>query len=206
VTVTEMTAAPSSLGGPPRGGPPKMRSPADDPPSPASDLHAARFRAVLGAMTQGVSCFDTANRLVACNERYAEIYGLRLEHVRPGTALREIMQRRHAVGSAPPTSPPEYLEWGGPSADAGPSEDGLVTLGNGKIIAVRHHRMGHGGWLATHEDITDRRLAERRAVHAAIHDGLAGPAEVGAFITRTPEAASIRAMIHGESSPAPDRA
>src|ERR1700719_3839149 len=46
-------------------------------------------RAALNNMTQGLCMFDSTARLVLCNARYLEIHGLRLDHARPGTPLRD---------------------------------------------------------------------------------------------------------------------
>jgi diguanylate cyclase (GGDEF)-like protein len=48
--------------------------------------------------------------------------------------------------------------------------------------------MPHGGWLATHEDITERRRAEAEIVHLARHDGLTGLANRAEFNARLEEA------------------
>ena len=42
----------------------------------------------LDNMTQGLCMFDSAARLVLCNERYSELYGITTEQTKPGTPLR----------------------------------------------------------------------------------------------------------------------
>jgi PAS domain-containing protein len=63
----------------------------------------ARFRqqnllldAALGNMFQGLAMFDAGERLVIANDRFAEMYGLTPEQVRPGTPLRQILAHRAA--------------------------------------------------------------------------------------------------------------
>lgn len=48
------------------------------------------FRAALNNMTQGLCMFDSAARLVLCNQVYIDMYHLRLDHARPGTPLRDL--------------------------------------------------------------------------------------------------------------------
>ena len=54
--------------------------------------------AALNNMVQGLAMFDAEQRLVICNKRYAEMYGLSPEQVKPGTTLREIIEHRIANG------------------------------------------------------------------------------------------------------------
>ena len=42
------------------------------------------FRAALNNMTQGLCMFDSAARLVLCNQVYIDMYDLRSDHARPG--------------------------------------------------------------------------------------------------------------------------
>ena len=50
--------------------------------------------------------------------------------------------------------------------------DSIVELKNGRTIKIRHRPMPGGGWVATHEDITEQRQAEVKIEHMAHHDWL----------------------------------
>ena len=54
--------------------------------------------AALNNMSQGLAMFDAEQRLIVCNKRYAEMYGLTPEQVKPGTTVRQIFQYRLANG------------------------------------------------------------------------------------------------------------
>ena len=56
-------------------------------------------RAALNNMTQGLCMFDSAARLVLCNQVYIDMYRLQPEHARPGTPLRDLLMHRLAVGT-----------------------------------------------------------------------------------------------------------
>src|SRR5262249_26303919 len=45
-------------------------------------------------------------------------------------------------------------------------------LPDGRTIALLSHPMEDGGWVVTHEDITERRQAEKQIAHMARHDAL----------------------------------
>ena len=47
-----------------------------------------------------------------------------------------------------------------------------MELPDGRTIARVDHSMTGGGWVATHEDITERRIAEAKIAHMALHDAL----------------------------------
>ena len=51
------------------------------------------------AMTQGLLLFDASQRLVICNQRYIEMYGLSAETVKPGCSFHDIIAHRKATGS-----------------------------------------------------------------------------------------------------------
>ena len=53
-----------------------------------------RLETVIDNLSQGVCFFDREERLILSNRRYAEIYRLAPEHVRPGATLKEIIERR----------------------------------------------------------------------------------------------------------------
>jgi PAS domain-containing protein len=65
------------------------------------EQQAVQLDAALENMSQGLCMFDAAQRLIVCNKRYADIYGLNEEQTRPGTTLRSILQYWIATGNAP---------------------------------------------------------------------------------------------------------
>jgi PleD family two-component response regulator len=48
----------------------------------------------------------------------------------------------------------------------------LTALPDGRTIAVLNHPIAGGNWVATHEDITERRRTEKQIAHMARHDAL----------------------------------
>ncbi len=140
----------------------------------ASHAQAAQFRAVLENMAQGVCLFDGEQRLIVCNHRYAEMYGLRAEHVQPGTTLRDIVEQRYQVQTTPAMLSAEYLQWRDEVGHSQQPHNSVVELQDRRMIAIRHQPMLDGGWVATHEDITDRLETERRLGYLAHHDVITG--------------------------------
>jgi len=133
-----------------------------------------RFEAALENMSQGLCFFDAERHLILCNRRYAEMYGLPREHVRPGTSLSEIIDRRYAAGSFPAMPRAEYQARCERIVARRLSHASVVELHDGRIVAIRHQPMPDGGWVSTHEDITAQRRAETRIAHMSRHDSLTG--------------------------------
>src|SRR5262249_32709515 len=133
-----------------------------------------RFNTALNNMSQGLCFFDASRRLIVSNDRYAELYGIAPERVMPGMTLREIVDLRFEAGSFPDMSGEEYLTWRRLVAVSGRSCDSVVETKNGRIIEIKHRPMADGGWVATHEDITERRRAEESIVSLARRDAVTG--------------------------------
>ena len=58
------------------------------------NIQNARFDAALNNMSQALCMADGDQRLIVCNVRFLELFGLSLEAVRPGTPMAEVF---HAI-------------------------------------------------------------------------------------------------------------
>ena len=71
-----------------------------------------QFDRAINNMSQGLCFFDAAHRLIVCNDRYLDTYGLQPDRRRPlGTPLTEIVDMRFEAGCFPAMSKDEYIEW-----------------------------------------------------------------------------------------------
>ncbi len=137
------------------------------------ELHAqhTRIEAAVANMSQGLVMFDGDARLVMCNRRYIDMYGLDPDRVRIGTTLRDLLHLRVATGTFN-GDPDQYLVNLQEAITQGRVTSRFVEQGDGRTIAVVNTPMAGGGWVATHEDITERRRAEMKIAHMARHDAL----------------------------------
>lgn len=140
-----------------------------------------RFEVALNNLTQGVCFFDGGRRLILANRRYADIYQLAHGSIRSGMTLEEIVDLRFAAGTCPDMTRGDYLAWRATIQVSAEPTDTVVELKSGQIISIHHRPMPDGGWVATHEDITERRLAEKQLAHMARHDPLTGLSNRAAF-------------------------
>ena len=147
----------------------------------------------LNNMAHGLCMFDAKRKLIICNGRYGAMYGLPEALCAPGTPLQSILQylveRKTFAESAE-----ETFAGAGPT----PTENFHVIkpLTDGRMVAVSHQNTADGGWVAIHEDITERQKAEAHIAHLARHDQLTDlPNRV--FFREELEK-SLRRLRHGE--------
>ncbi|MDE2376450.1 PAS-domain containing protein [Bradyrhizobium sp.] len=130
-----------------------------------------RFDAALNNMSEGLCMLDGSLRVIVCNKRYIEIFGLSPDIVKPGVTMREIMEHSCALGNHPGTTAAQL--YAGYVEQLLEGEHTLHRhLSDGRIIELNHNRMAHGGWVVTYEDVTERHKAQARVAHMARHDSL----------------------------------
>ena len=127
------------------------------------DQQGFLYSTAINNMTQGLVMFDADERVVLCNQRYIEMYGLSPEVVKPGAALIDVIRHRFETGSIA-RDPEEYrTEILAAMAD-GRTVRNVVISPDGRAIAVVNRPISGGKfWLGTHADVTERHQAEQRA-------------------------------------------
>jgi diguanylate cyclase (GGDEF)-like protein/PAS domain S-box-containing protein len=144
--------------------------------------------AALNNMVQGLAMFDREHRLVVANHRFAELYGLKPDQVKPGFSMREIIEHRAANGDLPGKKTDEVLSAILSRLQGNGECEYTARLANGRYISVSAKPMADGCTVTTHHDITEQRRSEAKIVHMAMHDALTGLANRVLFHERTNEA------------------
>ena len=147
----------------------------------------ATLDSALHDMSHGLAMFDRDENLVICNERYLQMYNLSASVVKPGISLREILELRRAAGNFIADTD-EYIANRRIRMARGESIYIVTYPGDGRVVAVHNRPAKHGGWVAIHEDITEREQAEAQMAHMAKHDALTDLANRVLFRERMEEA------------------
>jgi diguanylate cyclase (GGDEF)-like protein/PAS domain S-box-containing protein len=114
-------------------------------------------QSVLNHLSLGVVMVNARGRVVFCNDRYLEIYGLTRAELRSGMTGLELLELRRARGTLALT-PEEFY------ANAGSAEGHITELPGGRSVLVKFTRLPNGASIATHDDCTEqRRLSKQLA-------------------------------------------
>ncbi|WP_371421504.1 EAL domain-containing protein [Tardiphaga sp.] len=132
-------------------------------------LEKIRLDTAINNMTQGLLLFDAQARVVVCNQRYIDMYRLSREVITPGRPFRDVIAHRKETGSFAGDVDAYVAEV---TRDVGRSSINVMHTADGRAIQISSRPVADGGWVATHEDITERRNAEQKIAHLAHYDAL----------------------------------
>ena len=125
-----------------------------------SRRHRQQLATALNNITQGLCMFDGSARIVVLNQRYRDMYKLSPEIVKPGCTLHRLIEHRKETGLF--TGDVEkYCREILDGVAEGKTTTFYVPAANDRVIrAVNHPRPG-GGWVVTHEDVTEQQRLEQ---------------------------------------------
>jgi diguanylate cyclase (GGDEF)-like protein len=113
----------------------------------------------LDNMAHGLIMVDRALRVIICNKRYADMYGLTAAQTRPGTPLRDILEARMTNGNGPMEGGDFVARRLAEAARSDPFHT-VIRLADGRMIAITHQPVAGLGGVAIHQDVTAEKRAE----------------------------------------------
>jgi diguanylate cyclase (GGDEF)-like protein len=134
-------------------------------------LEKQRLDIAVNNMKQSLLLFDSSNRLVVCNRRYVETFGLSPDVVKPGCSLRDLIAHRKETGSFS-GDVDDYCALVLRNISLGKLTDNIIESHDGRTMQIVNQPLEDGGWVTTLEDVTERRQSERRIAHLAHFDTL----------------------------------
>ncbi|WP_407120519.1 EAL domain-containing protein [Bradyrhizobium sp. STM 3561] len=124
------------------------------------ELERQRLDTALNNMSQGLILYDAAGYIVICNRRYADMFGLSHDVIKPGCHIREVMYHRKERGAFDGNVEEFWADVMRTVAE-GTVSTRTHQLANGRAFHVINTPLAQGGWVATIEDITERRDLEQ---------------------------------------------
>jgi methyl-accepting chemotaxis protein len=139
----------------------------------------SKYRRVIRAidcMYQGFVIFDGNERLVLNNPSYIELYGLSADVIKPGIKLLDLLKHRIEKFNLEDNAE-SYRDRLIGKISAGKSTRAIGHTGTGRVIAVNNRPLGDGGWVGTHEDITEQMQLEKQRESLAEQEARRGKIE-----------------------------
>jgi len=115
----------------------------------------------LDYMSQGLCMFDAAGRIVVCNRQYLRMYKLLPDVVKPGCTLQALIEHRKQTGLLT-VDPKQYAKEIMASIAAGKTSKWTIAASDGRTVLAINEPMPDGGWVSTHEDITEQRHLQQQ--------------------------------------------
>ena len=119
-----------------------------------------RLDTALNNMTQGLILYDASARIVVCNQRYIDMYGLSTDVVRPGTHFYDVVRHRKETGSFK-GDVDEFCSTVLRNVANRRVTNSILVSADGRSVRIVNRPLAEGGWVATMEDITEHRNLEQ---------------------------------------------
>jgi len=125
-----------------------------------------RLTFALTNMTQGLCVWDSNARLLVCNDRWIDMYGMSRDKVKPGKSIRSILKHRAEIGNFK-GDPDKYIAAIQERVAQQKASVHTMQLEDGRTISIAEQPLPDGSWVATHEDITQWQILEHQRADLA---------------------------------------
>ncbi len=130
------------------------------------------FDTALNNMSHGLLLCDADMTVVVVNHKFYEIYGIDPAAAGAGTPYRDFLALSLAAGNHPGCTMDDVIAQCVPRFQGKKRTEAMNRIRSGRTIAVSYERMADGGWIGTHEDVTEREMAQANIAFMAHHDAL----------------------------------
>jgi methyl-accepting chemotaxis protein/NO-binding membrane sensor protein with MHYT domain len=125
------------------------------------NLPGHRLASALDKLSIGLLIFDAEERVLVCNKPYQDMYDVPGHVVTPGVATLTSLLKFRTNNGTFREDPQQYLINLRKALQTSSSTHREPRLVDGRFISVSTHPMAGGGWVAIHENISQRKLAEQ---------------------------------------------
>jgi diguanylate cyclase (GGDEF)-like protein/PAS domain S-box-containing protein len=134
-------------------------------------LEKQRLDTAVNNIPQGLIVYDNTAHVTVCNQRYIEMFGLSSEVIKPGCTMQDLIYHRQETGSFDGDVEAFCANIINDVA-LGKVTHQITEAPGGRAIQIINQPLQAGGWVATIEDVTERKNAEERITHLAHYDPL----------------------------------
>jgi diguanylate cyclase (GGDEF)-like protein len=120
---------------------------------------------------QGLVLYDASARIIICNQPYLDMFGLSPDVAKPGCTMQRLIAHRKETGSFD-GDVDAFCAAIIQTVSLGKATRQLTEAPGGRAIEIINRPLKAGGWVATIEDITERKRADEKIAHLAHYDGL----------------------------------
>jgi diguanylate cyclase (GGDEF)-like protein/PAS domain S-box-containing protein len=134
-------------------------------------MEKQRLDTAVNNIPQGLVVYDKSARIMVCNDRYIEMFGLSPEVARPGHSMQDLIAHRKETGSFD-GDVDEFCDAIIRNVALGKVTHQITEAPDGRAIQIINQPLRSGGWVATIEDVTERKRSEEQIAHMAHYDAL----------------------------------
>jgi diguanylate cyclase (GGDEF)-like protein/PAS domain S-box-containing protein len=134
-------------------------------------LQRDRLHGAIENMPQGLYMLDSDGRIIVANRRLAQIYNLGDGDELAGLTVREFIALCRENGAGVKRVITDETGRGGGLIE---TSHRVVELDDHRIMTMTVMPLSDGGYVVTHEDITEKQMASEKIAHMALHDALTG--------------------------------
>jgi len=134
------------------------------------NIHGQKLAGALDKLSIGLLIFDADERILVCNKPYQEMYDVPGHVVTPGLGTLTSLLKFRTNNGTFREDPQQYLVNLRKALQTGSSTHREPRLVDGRFISVSTHPMAGGGWVAIHENISERKQAQREHDLAVARD------------------------------------
>jgi len=131
-----------------------------------------RFDGALANMSQGLLMYGANGRLIVRNQRFLDLCNAKASDFALGMTHHQMLEKLIRLGIFAPVDIDVEVINTKARLEAGHSDSSYRELVDGRTLFVLRRPLADGGWVATFEDVTERRRVEERMTHLAHHDTL----------------------------------
>ena len=134
-------------------------------------LEKQRLATAVNNIPQGLVLYDKSARIIVCNQPYIEMFGLSPEIAKPGCTMQQLIAHRKETGSFD-GDVEEFCAAIIRNVALGKVTRQVTDAPGDRSIQIINQPLENGGWVATIEDITERRRSDEQIAHLAHYDAL----------------------------------